>query len=203
MSDLLTFIARAYDGLILSETWDVADPEQRLIKEKFEAKKILARVANSPQRCSIDADTATFHYAIENGVCFLTMAQRSYPKRVAFAFLEEVSKAFFEDIKRVQGNSVDVRAYIETITKPYYFITFDRVIQKKRIEFKDPTSNKTIQRVNEGLAEVNTIMRESLEDMLRRGDALEDIGKRADDLKEASKKFSKQAKFLNLQAMLR
>ena len=203
MAELLTFIARSADGLILSETWDSADPQAVMIKHKQEAKKVLARLANAPNRCSIDAEGVVFHYVIEGGVCFLTMTQRNFPKRLAFGFLEEVSRAFTEELKRVLGTSVDFRSHIDTITKPYSFITFDRVIQRKRQDFKDPNSNQAMNKVTEGLAEVNTIMRQSLEEMLRRGEALEDVGRRADDLKEASKKFSKQANFLNFQAMLR
>ena len=203
MAELLTFIARAADGLILSETWDSADPEARMIKHKQEAKKVLARLANAPNRCSIDAEGVTFHYVIDGGICFLTMTQKAFPKRLAFGFLEEVNRAFVEELKRLLGTNVDYRSHIDTITKPYSFITFDRVIQRKRQEFKDPNSNQAMSKVTEGLAEVNTIMRQSLEEMLRRGEALEDVGRRADDLKEASKKFSKQARFLNLQAMLR
>jgi len=203
MAELLTFIARASDGLILSETWDAGEPQQSEIVHKQEAKKIIARLANAPQRCSVDSDLVTFHYVVESGICYLTMVQRNYPKRLAFGFLEEVARAFLEELKRSLGTSVDFRSYIDTITKPYSFITFDRVIQKKRQEFKDPMSNKAMSKVTEGLAEVNTIMRQSLEDMLKRGEALEDVGRKADDLKEASKKFSKQAKYLNFQAMMR
>ena len=142
---------------------------------------------------------------IENGVCILTLTQKSYPKRLAFGFLEEVMRAFNEELKRVLGStgSVDYRSYIDTITKPYYFIQFDRTIQRKRSDYKDPSSNKAMSKVTEGLTEINSIMKKSLDEMLQRGEALEDVGRRADDLKEASKKFAKQAYNLNLQALLR
>ena len=197
-TELLTFIARSADGLILSETWDPSDSQH-----KSEAKKILCKLNNAPPRCSIDAKDVSFHYIIENGVCVLTMASKPFPKRIIFAFLEDIMRGFNDELKRLLGSSVDFRSYIETITKPYFFIAFDRTVQKKRLEYRDPNNSKAVSRLNDGLVEINSIMRKSLDDILQRGEALDDVSRRADDLKEASKKFAKQAYNLNLQALLR
>ena len=205
--DLLTFIARASDGLILSETWDSGQSEA-LTVYKQQAKKILSKLKNGPSKCTVDGGTGAnpivFHYTVDNGICYMALAGKAFPKRLAFAFLEEVHRSFLEELKRHYGTgSVDYWSQIETIQKPYFFITFDRTVQRKRQEFRDPNSSSAIAKLNEGLAEVNTIVRKSLEEMVARGDALEDVSGRATTLRDEAKKFEKNAKYLNLQAMMR
>ena len=206
-SDLLTFIARASDGLILSETWDSGQSDS-LALFKQQAKKVLGKLKNAPLKCSVDggnsSDPVLFHYIVEGGICYLALAGKSFPKRLVFAYLEEIHRSFLEELKRHYGTgSVDYRSQIETIQKPYFFITFDRFVQKKRAEFRDPNSSSAVQKLNEGLVEVNSIVRKSLEEMIARGDALEDVSSRALTLKDEAKKFSSSAKHLNLQALLR
>ena len=205
--DLVTFVARASDGLILSETWDSGQSDVVSIY-KQQAKKILTKLKNGPSKCSVDGGTSAspiiFHYMIESGICYLTLAGKSFPKRLAFVFLDEIHKLFLEELKRHYGTgSVDYRSQIETIQKPYFFITFDRTVQRKRTEFRDPNSTSAVAKLNEGLAEVNTIVRKSLEEMVARGDALEDVSGRATTLRDEAKKFEKSAKYLNWQAMVR
>ena len=60
MSELLTFVARASDGLVLAETWDIGDSGGTMTGHKSEAKSILTRLNNAPSRCSIDASDVTF-----------------------------------------------------------------------------------------------------------------------------------------------
>merc|ERR1712146_576240 len=97
-----------------------------------------------------------FHYITKDGVCYLALFDSGYPKNLAFSFLEEIHKLFQEDLKREFGSgSVDYRSHIETIEKPYYFIKFDRQIQKKKQEYQDPNSSKAMTKLNESLTEVS------------------------------------------------
>lgn len=206
-TDLLTFVARASDGLILSETWDSGQSDS-LSLFKQQAKKILSRLKNAPSRCSVDGGTGStpilFHYIVDGGICYLALAGKSFPKRLVFAYLEEVHRSFLEELKRHYGTgSVDYRSQIETIQKPYFFITFDRTVQKKRAEFRDPNSSSAMSKLNDGLAEVNSIVRKSLEEMIQRGDALDDVSSRALTLKDEAKKFALNARVLNVQALMR
>lgn len=38
-------------------------------------------------------------YLIENGIVYLTLTDKSYPKRLAFLFLEDISREFVNDLK--------------------------------------------------------------------------------------------------------
>lgn len=55
-----------------------------------------------------------YSYIIEGRVCYLTMCDRSYPKKLAFQYLEDLKNEF----ERVNGNQ------IETAARPYAFIKF-------------------------------------------------------------------------------
>lgn len=53
-------------------------------------------------------------YIIEGRVCYLTMCDRAYPKKLAFQYLEDLKNEF----ERTYGNQ------IETAARPYAFIKF-------------------------------------------------------------------------------
>ena len=53
-------------------------------------------------------------YLIELGVCYLVLCDRAYPKKLAFSFLEELQKEFWNEF----GNEVG------TAARPYAFIKF-------------------------------------------------------------------------------
>merc|ERR1740129_2606299 len=54
-----------------------------------------------PQRCSVEGvGEYIFHYHIVDGVCYMALFDKGYPKNLAFAFLEDVHKLFQEDLKR-------------------------------------------------------------------------------------------------------
>ena len=49
-------------------------------------------------------------------MCYLTLAEKSYPKRLAFQYLEELQSEF----SRLYGRQID------TATRPYAFIKFGK-----------------------------------------------------------------------------
>lgn len=198
----VTFIARSLDGLILVETWDDANKVQS--QQKQQAKQLLKKLHNMPPRCSVEgAGDFVFHYVMVDGVCYMALFDKSYPKNLAFAFLEDINRLFQEELKREFGTgSVDYRSHIETIEKPYYFIKFDRQITKKKAEYRDPNSSKALSRLSENLTEVSGIMRQNIDEILKRGENLESVGRKAGELKEESKKFKNMTGRLSFQTMV-
>lgn len=57
-------------------------------------------------------------YIIEGRVCYLTMCDRAYPKKLSFQYLEDLKNEF----ERVYGNQ------IETAARPYAFIKFGEFV---------------------------------------------------------------------------
>eukprot|EP00405_Crypthecodinium_cohnii_P041509 CAMPEP_0206560000 /NCGR_PEP_ID=MMETSP0325_2-20121206/20749_1 /ASSEMBLY_ACC=CAM_ASM_000347 /TAXON_ID=2866 /ORGANISM="Crypthecodinium cohnii, Strain Seligo" /LENGTH=225 /DNA_ID=CAMNT_0054061649 /DNA_START=188 /DNA_END=865 /DNA_ORIENTATION=+ len=198
----VTFIARSMDGLILVETWDDSNKVQP--QQKQQAKMLLRKLHNMPDKCSVDgAGDNCFHYTMADGICYLALFDKSYPKNLAFAFLEDIQKLFIEELKREYGtSSVDYRSRIETIEKPYYFIKFDRQITKRKSEYRDPTSSKALGRLNENLAGVSNIMRQNIDEILKRGENLDSVGRKANDLKDESKKFKNMTGKLKFHTMV-
>jgi hypothetical protein len=60
----------------------------------------------------------TFHhcssYLIVDNVVFLTIADKSYPRKLAFSYLDELSKEF----------AMSYGGKVETVRKPYAFVGF-------------------------------------------------------------------------------
>jgi vesicle transport protein SEC22 len=193
----VTYIARSVDGLILTETWDDANKITSQLKNQ--AKQMLKKLNSMPPRLSVEGvGDFIFHYITKEGVCYLALFDKGYPKNLAFAFLEDIHKLFQEDLKREFGSgSVDYRSHIETIEKPYYFIKFDRQITKKKAEYRDPNSSKALSRLNENLTEVSSIMRQNIDEILQRGDSLDSISDKARDLRDTSKQFKDTTRMLS------
>ena len=53
-------------------------------------------------------------YLIAENVVFLTIADKSYPRKLAFSYLEELAKVF--------ANTYGAK--VETVRKPYAFVGF-------------------------------------------------------------------------------
>jgi vesicle transport protein SEC22 len=41
---------------------------------------------------------------IDNGICYLSLTEKSYPKRLAFLFLEEICRDFETDLRTEHGD---------------------------------------------------------------------------------------------------
>jgi len=109
---------------------------------------------------------------IDNGICYLTLTDKIYPKRLVFLFLEEIAKEFVDSLRSEHGDE-NWRHSVETVGRQYAYIKFDRVIQKKRREFADPNSNANSKKINEDLHSIHTIMRKTIDDVLDRGNKLD------------------------------
>ena len=153
-------------------------------------------------KMSIDtSNNLIFHYTVRDSLCYLTLTERSYPKRLAFLYLEEIADAFLESLANDYGDP-GWREAIATTARPYAFIKFDLVIQRRRKDFVDPTSRQNTTKLNEDLADIQSIMRKNINEVLNRGEKLENVSNISNNLVAESKKFKWGAKKLTWQAML-
>ena len=86
----LTMIARVLDGLPLAEGLDT-DATLDLEYYKQQAKTLFKKLSSGavpPSRMSYESGEYFMHYVIENGVCYLTLCDRNYPKKLAYSYLE-------------------------------------------------------------------------------------------------------------------
>lgn len=61
-------------------------------------------------------------YMIERGVCYLTMCERDYPKRLAFAFLADLRSELESHLFAEHGDLWE--QHIDAVRRPYAFIKF-------------------------------------------------------------------------------
>jgi vesicle transport protein SEC22 len=160
---------------------------------------------------------------IEHGVCYLTLADRSYPKKLAYQararahaqrtttrarthfphltwarpcvaqYLEELSKEFY-----LQNGTQTAGA-----SRPYAFIKFDTFIQKTKKLYLDTRTQRNVNKLNEELAEIQGIMTRNIADVLGAGERLEAVSAMSSALSSESKRYAAKAKALSRQALLR
>jgi len=193
-----TTIVRASDALPLAASVDDEPTEQALQEHKQQAKLVFRRItANSEPLCSIESGPYTLHYMIRNNVVYLTIADKSYPRKLAFSYLDELAKEF----EQSYGAKVD------SVRKPYAFVGFDTFMSKTARLYQDTrTANAAsshMEKLNDDLQDVTRIMTKNMEELLWRGDSLDKMSHLSTSLRTESEKYRKAARKINFDAMLR
>eukprot|EP00897_Mesotaenium_endlicherianum_P009094 jgi/Mesen1/8212/ME000442S07487 len=192
----LTLIARVTDGLPLAEGLDDGREQKDLEMYKQQAKSLFKKLSQGHQaasRMSIETGPYFFHYIIEGGVCYLTLCDRAYPKKLAYQYLEELQREF-EKVNRTQ---------IETVARPYAFIKFDTFIQKTKKLYQDTHTQRNISKLSDDLIEVQQIMTRNIQDVLGQGDKLDHLSQVSSRLSQESSVYAKKAKELSQQALIK
>lgn len=190
---LMTMIARVADGLPLSAS--VQDDQQQLgagnTEYQNQAKMLFKKLNNqSFSRSTIETGPYNFHYMIENGVCYLVLTEKSFSKRLAFSFLEDLQNEFNSQF----GSRVN------TVNRPYSFIEFDTYIQKAKKSFMDSRARRNLSSLNSELQDVQRIMVQNIDDVLQRGSVISELDSKASNLSLLSQKYKKDARYLNLRS---
>jgi vesicle transport protein SEC22 len=190
----MTQVVRVSDGLPLAASMEDEKDHRELDGLKKQAERIVQQMsASSPQRVSIDAGSLCFHYINQGNICYLCLTDKSYPKRLAFNYLEELQKEFMSRFA----------ADVEGATRPYAFIKFDTFIQKTKKMYVDTRTQRNLNQLNNDLGEVQDIMKQNIQDVLGRGERLDAVAAKSSSLRDASGKYAKDARYLNTRAMLR
>ncbi|TWW72846.1 vesicle-trafficking protein SEC22b-A [Takifugu rubripes] len=186
---LLTMIARVADGLPLAASIQEDEQSGRDLQQyQSQAKQLFRKLnAQSPDRCTLEAGDVNFHYMIAQGVCYLLLSEASFPKKMAFAYLEDLHTEFFDQYGR----------RVPTVTRPYSFIEFDTYIQKNKKAYIDSRARRNLGSINTELQDVQRIMVANIEEVLQRGEALSTLDTKASNLSTLSKKYRSDAKYLN------
>jgi vesicle transport protein SEC22 len=192
----LTMIARVIDGLPLAEGLEY-DQSIDLEFYKQQAKQVFKRLSmmSTEQTCSrmsYESGDYLMHYVIDQGVCYLTLCERAYPKKLAYAYLEELQREFQEK----HGSKVLECA------RPYAFIKFDSFIQKTRKVYGDQRAQRNLEKLNEDLNDIQNVMTRNINDILEQGERLDRVTDMSGNLAQESKKYAKRAKDLSRQALI-
>ncbi|XP_073348117.1 vesicle-trafficking protein SEC22b-A [Pagrus major] len=185
----LTIIARVADGLPLAASIQEDEQSGRDLQQYQSQAKQLCRKLNaqSPDRCTLEAGGMNFHYLIAQGVCYLSLCEASFPRKIAFAYLEDLHSEFYDQYGR----------RVPTVTRPYSFIEFDTYIQKTKKTYVDSRARRSLGSINTELQDVQRIMVANIEEVLQRGESLSALDTKAINLSTMSKKYRSDAKYLN------
>ncbi|RSH77537.1 SNAP receptor [Apiotrichum porosum] len=203
-----TTIFRVNDGLPLAASVDDETTEKALTEYKQQSKLIFRRLTpNSEPACSIESGDYTLHYLIVGNVIYMCICDQSYPRKLAFSYLDELSKEFQ---RSYEGK-------IEGATRPYAFMGFDTFISKTTRLYRDSRTltqgggssssaagpSNHLDQLNENLRDVTRIMTKNMEDLLWRGDSLDRMSHLSTSLRSESAKYRKAARQINIDAMIR
>jgi len=190
----LTMIARVADGLPLAEGLDT-DRARDLEPYKQQAKTLFKKLSAGPpppSRMSYESGAYFLHYMIESGVCYLTLSDRGYPKKLAYQYLEDLQREF----------SAQNGAAVETVARPYAFIKFDTFIQKTKKLYQDTRTQRNLDKLNEDLHDIQSVMTRNIQDILGQGERLDHVSDMSETLRNESKKYAARAKDLSRQALI-
>lgn len=189
---LLTLIARASDGELLSGSIQEAEQVSRNLNEyQNQAKMIFRKLgSNAPTPSTVESGPILFHYIIEGDVCYMALCEKSFSRRLVFSYLDELKQQFAE---RYAGK-------IQSVRRPYAFIEFATTIQKIKKPYVDSRVRRNVSRLNEELVDVQRIMVQNIDEVLQRGEHMSSLANKATDLSAQSRTFLKESKYLNLRS---
>ncbi|MCJ1358106.1 MAG: SNAP receptor [Icmadophila ericetorum] len=192
---LSTQISRI-DGLALAASVDDEQSEAELSDAKANAKMVIRRLnKNSEPQATIECGKYTIHYLIADSVCFLCICDKSYPRKLAFTYLSDLSTEF--------TTTYQPSAYLSPNCRPYAFVEFDTFIQRTKKTYQDSRASQNLDKLNDELRDVTKVMTKNIEDLLYRGDSLERMGDMSQRLREDSRKYRKAAVRINWELLLK
>ncbi|CAK9318275.1 unnamed protein product [Citrullus colocynthis] len=138
----LTMVGRVRDGLPIAQGIRYVNEENDdILGYKKQAEFILKEISRgtiSPSKMAILMHHHCFIYLVENGVCYMTLCDSSYPRKLALHYLQDLQKEFgkFDD------------ALINNLMKPYCFIKFDSIISNVRKQYIDTRTQANLCKLN-------------------------------------------------------
>jgi len=185
----MTLIGRVSDGLLLCASVEAMEESQELYDYNRQAKEILKSLSkNSPSRLHIETGPFYFVYSISGELCYLTLCDKSYPRKLAFNFLDEIAREF--PLSHTPNDVLNAK-------RPYQFIEFESFIQKTKKLYTDSRTQRNLAKVSEELQSVHSIMTKNIVEILGRGEKITSVNKKLDDLLSQSKQYSELGKMLN------
>jgi vesicle transport protein SEC22 len=134
-------------------------------------------------------------YIIANDITYICITSRTYPRKLAFTYLSDLSTEFSTTYPSQQLHSPSLR--------PYAFMEFDTFIQRTKATYSDSRATQNLDKLNSELQDVTKVMTKNIEDLLYRGDSLERMGEVSSRLREDSKKYRKAAVRINWELLLK
>lgn len=134
-------------------------------------------------------------YLILDSLCFLAICDKSYPRKLAFTYLSDLSSEF--------TTTYASASYLSPSCRPYAFVEFDTFMQRTKKTYQDSRASQNLDKLNDELRDVTKVMTKNIEDLLYRGDSLERMGEMSGRLREDSRKYKRAAVRINWELLLK
>ena len=163
-------------------------------------RRTLKEFANFHSRLVIERlqKGAMTEVKLEQGICYAIsqvekigctiICDEEYPKRIAIELLIKIVDNFKDFLAK---EKIDLNS-IEKDTD----VKFD-YLKNTIIEWQDPSKKDNIMILQDHLIELNNIMKQNLNELLKRGENLENLMEKSEDLKASSVNFYIYAKKTN------
>jgi vesicle transport protein SEC22 len=92
---IFTLICRISDRLMLVESMDSDEKSSEFDYFRRQAKQVFQTMTRQSDTSGvISSGQFYFIYMVDNDVCYLTLCDQSYPKKLAYSFLDELKREF-------------------------------------------------------------------------------------------------------------
>ncbi|KAK3705782.1 SNAP receptor [Vermiconidia calcicola] len=183
------------DGLVLvASVDDQAGQEVQELKQQVRQVMKKLTPASEP-RASIESNKFTMHYVLNDQIAYIAITERSYPKKLALTYLEDIRAEFQTSYNRDN--------YLDPQLRPYAYSEFDRFVERTKKTYQDSRATDNLSRLNDELKDVTQVMTKNIEDLLYRGDSLEKMGDMSSRLREDSAKYKRAAVRINWELLLK
>ncbi|GMJ06529.1 hypothetical protein like AT5G52270 [Hibiscus trionum] len=163
----LTIVGRVKDGLPLAQETRHLNNQTTTSRHNLssnynqQAEFLLHEISRGAlplSTMSVRVDHHSFNYLVVNGICFITLCDSCYPRKLAFHYLHDLQMEF---------HKFD-NGLIHKITKPYSFIKFDSVIANIRKQYIDTRTQANLSKLNANRRRELDIVTENMSDIIER-----------------------------------
>ena len=151
-------------------------------------------------RCLISLVILLFSFCLS---CRLRGFHQSLSSSCSPAYLFSLSLSVRLRVTELQREFADKHgATVDSVARPYAFIKFDTFIQKTKKLYSDQRTQRNLEKLNEDLHDIQSIMTRNINDVLEQGERLDRVENMSGNLAMESKKYAKKAKDLSRQALI-
>lgn len=151
------------------------------------ARNMLHKIPTSlDMKTTYESDNYMFHCLVNNGILFMCVAESDFGKRLPYAFLTEVNKAF-------STGSLTYRA--PTASDGELNTDFRPVLARNMERFSDTkSSGDSMSKLQEQVSEVKGVMTQNIDRILERGERLDDLLTKSSSLEATSQTFQQTSR---------